>query len=78
MLPGFLNLDDDQSSLIFFKFVKDRAKLVNNEFGEDLVLSSSMEKKRVNERWGRSIPKLNAFTTKAEPGRIGNQDGSKK
>ena len=51
---------------------------MNNEFGEDLVLSSSREKKRVNERGGRSIPKLNAFTTKAEPGRIGNQDGSKK
>ena len=49
-----------------------------NEFGEDLVLSSSREKKRVNERGRRSIPKLNAFTTKAEPGRIGNQDGSKK
>ena len=51
---------------------------MKNEFGEDLVLRSSREKKRVNERWGRSIPKLNAFTTKAEPGRIGNQDGSKK
>ena len=62
----------------FLKFVKDRAKLVNNEFGEDLVLSSSREKKRVHERGGRSIPKLNAFTTKAEPGQIGNQDGSKK
>ena len=56
----------------FFKFVQDRAKLVNDEFGEDLVLSSSREKKRVSERGGRSL------TTKAEPGPIGNQDGTKK
>ena len=62
----------------FLKFVKDRAKLVNNEFGEDLVLSSSREKKRVNERGGRFIPKINSFTTKAENGLIGNQDGTKK
>jgi len=60
------------------KFVKDRAKLVNNEFGEDLFLSSLREKKRVNERGGRSIPKINSFTTEAEPGLIGNQDGTKK
>ena len=60
------------------KFVTDRAKLMNNEFGEDLVLSSSREKKRANERGGRSTPKINSFTTKAQPGRIGNQDGSKK
>ena len=62
----------------FLKFVKDRAKLVNNEFGEDLVLNSSREKKRVNERAGGSIPKINSFTTKAEPGQIANQDGKKK
>ena len=62
----------------FLKFVKARAKLVNNEFGEQLVLSSSRAKKRVSERWGRSIPKINSFTTKAEPGPIGNQDGTKK
>ena len=62
----------------FLKFVKDRAKLVNNEFGEDLVLNSSREKRRVNERGGRSIPKINSFTTKAEPDQIANQNGTKK
>ena len=62
----------------FIKFVKDRAKLVNNEFGEDLVLNSPRKKKRVNERGGRSVPKINSFTTKAEPGQIGSQDGTKK
>ena len=62
----------------FLKFVKERAKLVNNEFGEDHVLSSSREKKRVSERGGRSIPKINSFTIKAEPGLIRNQDGTKK
>ena len=41
---------------------------MNNEFGEDLVLSSSRVKKRVNKRGGRSIPKTTSFTTKAEPG----------
>lgn len=51
---------------------------MNNEFAEDLVLSSSRVKKRVNERGGRSIPKTTSFTTKAEPGLIGNQDGTKK
>lgn len=30
----------------FLKFVNDRARLVNNEFGEDLVSSSSRKKKR--------------------------------
>ena len=63
--------------MIFLKFVKDRAKLVNNEFGEDLVLNFSREKKRVNERARRAIPKINSFTTTAEPGQIGNQDGKK-
>ena len=62
----------------FLRFVKDRAKLINNEFGEDLFQSSSREKKGVNERGGRSIPKINSFTTKAEPGQIGNQGGTKK
>ena len=62
----------------FLKFVKDRAKLVNNEFGEDLVLNFSREKKRVNERVGKSISKINSFTTKADPGQIGNQDAKKK
>ena len=49
------------------KFVEHKAKLVNNEFGEDLVVSSSREKKRVSERGGRSTPKINSFTTKAQP-----------
>ena len=62
----------------FLKFVKDRAKLVNNELGEDLVLSSSKEKKTVSERGGRSRPKRNSFTTKAEPGPIRNQHDTKK
>ena len=59
----------------FLRFVKDRAKLINNEFGEDLVQSFSREKKGVNERGGRSILKINSFTTKAEPCQIGNQGG---
>ena len=39
----------------FLKFVKDRARLVNNDFGEDPVLSYSREKKRVSKRGGWSI-----------------------
>lgn len=56
----------------FLKFVKDRVKFVNNEFGEDFVLSFLREKKRVNERGGRFILKLNVFIIKVEFGWIGN------
>ena len=76
VLAELLNLDDDQSD--FFKFGKDGAKLVNNEFGEGLFLSSSREKKQINERGGKSIPKINSFTTIAEPGQFGKQDGTRK
>ena len=62
----------------FLKFVKDRAKLVNNKFGEDLVLSSSREKKRVDEKGGRSALKITSFTTKVGPGQNGNQNSARK
>ena len=48
----------------FLKFLKDRAKLVNNEFGEDLTTSS---KERVNVKqkdlWGRPPSRVTSLAT---------------
>lgn len=58
----------------FLKFVKDRARLVNNEVGEDLVLSSSREKKRNDKKGGRPPTKVTVTVT----GQNGRQNGARK
>lgn len=59
----------------FLKLVKARAKLVNNEFGEDLAASSSREKKRNGEKVEKPLSNLTSMTTKVELDQKANQNG---
>ena len=66
----------------FVAFVKERAKLVDNEFGRDMVLVPSKETppKRNKMNQSRNFPSLSAFVTGTGPARDdqnGNARGSK-
>jgi len=47
----------------FLAFIKERAKLVNNEFGEDLTVTSSKDKHKDKSRREGHAPKMSSFVT---------------
>ena len=48
----------------FLAFVKDRAKLINNEFGEDLVSNSQKDRKKGDEKVRKVVGRVTTLATK--------------
>ena len=59
----------------FLKFVKTRARLVNNEFGEDLLSSISREKKKSDEKSSHPVSRVVTMATGLPQGQNSGKKG---